>query len=230
MSKDHYGTQMPGIDYSNLQGTLIVVEGPDCSGRSSHIHLLKEWLEASGHAVLNTGLKRSVLISSMISKAKNGNILGKKTLSLMYATDFADQLENKIIPALRAGYVVLADRYIFTLMARDLVRGADKQWLRQLFSFALKPDLIFYMDVDSQTLLHRAFQKYGKLDYWESGMDLSLSNDIFESYTIYNNLLRNEYRKLTEEYGFIVVDATDSFELTQKTFIKDISAYLSKKS
>jgi len=226
MYKDHYGTSLPQVDYSDMNGKLIVIEGPDCSGRSSHIHILRAWLEACGYAVLSTGLKRSSLVSSMIGKAKEGNILGKKTLSLMYATDFADQLENKIIPALKSGFIVLADRYVFTLIARDIVRGADKDWLSGLFSFAVKPDLVFYMDVDPHILLHRAFQKYGHLDYWESGMDLSLSSDMFESYTIYNNLLRKEYLKLATEYGFIMVNAGNDFKSAQQAFTGKISEFL----
>lgn len=226
MSRKHYGTALPNVDYIDLCGKLIVIEGPDCSGRSTHIQLLKEWLEASGHPVLCTGLKRSSLMGSLIERAKEGNILGSKTLSLMYATDFADQLENKIIPALRSGFIVLADRYIFTLMARDLVRGSDREWLRELYSFALIPDLIFYMDVDSKTLLHRAFQKYGQLDYWESGMDLGLSNDMFESYTMYNRMLKNEFEQLAQEYGFILVNAAGDFTDTQKAFTEKIIEFI----
>lgn len=226
MSRSHYGTSLPNTDYTELSGKLIVIEGPDCSGRSTHIQLLKDWLEASGYPVLCTGLKRSGLMGSLIAKAKKGNILGSKTLSLMYATDFADQLENKIIPALRSGYIVLADRYIFTLMARDLVRGSDREWLRELYSFALVPDLIFYMDVDSKTLLHRAFQKYGQLDYWESGMDLGLSNDMFESYTLYNRMLKKEFEQLAGEYGFIIINAAGEFADTQKAFTGKITEFI----
>ena len=132
-----YGKGLPYLQLNELPGKLIVIEGADCSGRSTQISMLKDWLETEGHAVLDTGLKRSTLIGNVIFEAKKGNILGKKTLSLLYSTDFADQLENKIIPALSAGFVVLADRYIFTLMARDFVRGASREWLMELFGFAL---------------------------------------------------------------------------------------------
>jgi len=168
--------------------------------------MLKEWLESNGHAVLDTGLRRSDLVSEAIEEAKNGNTLGKKTLSLLYATDFADQLENKIIPAMKAGFIVLADRYIFTLMVRDLVRGADKEWVKDLFGFALVPDQTFYLSVDPELLLHRALIKYGHLDYWESGMDVGLSSDMFDSFTKYQTALKNKFDELDMDYGFDKID------------------------
>ena len=206
----YYGIGFPylKLDRSSLQGKLIVVEGADCSGRSTQIAMLKPWLEACGHAVLDTGLRRSDLVSEAIDEAKKGHTLGKNTLSLLYATDMADQLENKIIPALKAGFIVLADRYIFTLMVRDLVRGADKEWLQELFGFALVPDYIFYMSVDPEALLHRALLKYGHLDYWESGMDVCLSSDMFESFKKYQGALKDEFDMLAVEYGFDVVDGS----------------------
>ncbi|HEY3273645.1 MAG TPA: hypothetical protein VGJ92_07790, partial [Methanocella sp.] len=149
----YYGIGLPylKLNPADLQGKLIIVEGADCSGRSSQIAMLKVWLEANGHAVMDTGLRRSGLVGEAIEEAKQGHTLGKKTMSLLYATDLADQLENKIIPALKAGFVVLADRYIFTLMVRDLARGADKAWLKELFGFALVPDLVFYLSVEPDT-------------------------------------------------------------------------------
>jgi dTMP kinase len=142
-------------------------------------------------------------------------------MSLLYATDLADQLENKIIPALKAGFVVLADRYIFTLMVRDLARGADKQWLKELFGFALVPDLVFYLSVEPDTLLHRALVKYGSLDYWESGMDICLSSDMFDSFLKYQARLKGEFDELAGEYGFGVVDGEKNPD--------DIQAYLREK-
>jgi dTMP kinase len=203
-----YGIGLPYLKLGkeSLQGKLIVIEGADCSGRSTQVAMLKAWLEAGGHAVLDTGLRRSDLVSTDIDEAKKGHTLGKNTLSLLYATDMADQLENKIIPALKAGFIVLADRYVFTLMVRDLVRGADKEWLKELFSFALVPDYIFYMRVDPDALLHRALLKYGHLDYWESGMDVCLSSDMFESFSRYQGALKDEFDRLAAEYGFDVVD------------------------
>lgn len=221
-----YGTGLPYLTLGDFPGKLIVIEGPDCSGRSTHITLLKDWLEAKGHAVLNTGLKRSTLVGNVIMEAKQGNILGKTTLSLLYCTDFADQLENKIIPALSSGYIVLADRYIFTLMARDIVRGASKEWLKELFGFALIPDMIFYLNLDPDTLLHRTFAKYGHLDYWESGMDIQLSSDMFESFKKYHTLLKREYDELSAEYNFIRIHAKDSVDKVQSQLRKQISDFL----
>lgn len=208
----YYGIGLPylKINKKSLRGKLIVIEGADCSGRSTQIAMLKEWLESSGHAVSVTGLRRSGLVGEAIEEAKQGNTLGKNTLSLLYATDFADQLENQIIPALKAGFIVLADRYIFTLMARDLVRGADKVWLQELFGFALVPDYSFYMRADPEMLLHRALIKYGQLDYWESGMDTCLSSDMFESFVKYQGQLKEEFDKLAIDYGFDVIDASKS--------------------
>jgi len=224
----YYGIGLPylKLDRADLQGKLIIVEGADCSGRSSQIALLKVWLEANGHAVMDTGLRRSGLVGEAIEEAKQGHTLGKKTMSLLYATDLADQLENKIIPALKAGFVVLADRYIFTLMVRDLARGADKQWLKELFGFALVPDLVFYLSVEPDTLLHRALVKYGSLDYWESGMDICLSSDMFDSFRQYQAELKAEFDHLALDYGFDVIDGEKSPDEIQAYLRGKISGIL----
>ncbi|HHV59266.1 MAG TPA: dTMP kinase [Clostridiaceae bacterium] len=224
--KSFYGRGLPNINPDELTGKLIIIEGPDCSGRSTHVELLKEWLEFKGYAVLNTGLSRSTLVGDAIKKAKQGNILGKTTLSLLYCTDFADQLENKIIPALRAGFIVLGDRYIFTLMARDIVRGASKEWLKELLEFALVPDIVFYLNVCPETLLHRAFSKYGQLDYWESGMDANFSSDMLESFIKYHNALQQEYEIMAKEYNFKIINGEDSIESVQNQFRRAIAEYL----
>ncbi|MGZ8449004.1 MAG: dTMP kinase, partial [Candidatus Deferrimicrobiaceae bacterium] len=145
--KKFYGEGLPGVAPGVLKGKLIVIEGPDGSGRSTQIAVLTDWLEGRGYAVEQVGLKRSPLIGAELAKAKEGNVLSPRTLSLFYATDFADQLENRIIPALRAGFIVLADRYIYTLMARDIVRGAEFEWLRSVYSIALVPDIVMYLRV-----------------------------------------------------------------------------------
>jgi dTMP kinase len=224
----YYGIGLPylKLDPAELQGKLIIVEGADCSGRSSQITMLKVWLEANGHAVMDTGLRRSGLVGEAIEEAKQGHTLGKKTMSLLYATDLADQLENKIIPALKAGFVVLADRYIFTLMVRDLARGADKAWLKELFGFALVPDLVFYLSVKPDTLLHRALVKYGSLDYWESGMDICLSSDMFDSFLKYQARLKGEFDELAGEYGFGVVDGEKDPDEIQAYLREKISGIL----
>jgi len=201
-----YGDGISYLKRLESKGSLIVVEGPDGSGRSSQIDLITSHLEAAGHAVITTGLKRSELIGAGILEAKHKLPLGKKTLALFYAADFADQLEHKIIPALHAGYVVLADRYIFTLMARSSVRGIPRSWSHDLFGFAIKPDLVFYLDVPPEELFHRVFQKYGSLDYYESGADMGLADDLFESFVLYQRGIAKEFRTMEAKYGIVRVD------------------------
>jgi dTMP kinase len=209
-TKKFYGDGLPGVHLEELQGQLIVIEGADGSGRSTQIAMLKEWLERKGYAIVDTGLKRSTLVSEDLQTAKQGNILTHTTMSLFYATDFADQLENKIIPALRAGFIVLADRYIYTLMTRDIVRGADPEWVRSLYGIALIPDIIFYLRVSPKQLVERNFQKNATLDYWESGMDCGLSRDMFDSFIKYQRLMQAEFKHMETEYGFEVIDGNRS--------------------
>ena len=201
-----YGHAIPYLEGIEIKGKFIVIEGPDNSGRSTQIELLSNKLEADGHAVMNAGLRRSELMGEGIAEAKKTYVLGKRTMSLFYAADFADQLENKIIPALRAGYIVLSDRYIYTLMARDAVRGISKSWSHNLYGFALKPDLLFYLDVDPNELAHRVFKKNSSLDYYESGVDLGLSENMLESFIIYQKLIANEFKRMERKYSIIPID------------------------
>ncbi|MCI4348815.1 MAG: thymidylate kinase [Thermoplasmata archaeon] len=202
-----YGTPLPGMPKGRLSGKLIVIEGADGSGRTTEVGLLREWLEVQGHPVVDTGLRRSTLVSEEIDRAKQGNTLGATTMALFYAVDFADQLENKIIPALAAGSTVLADRYIYTLMARAVARGASREWAQELYEFALVPDLVIFLDARMDILLHRSIMKYGSLDYWESGMDLCLSPDRFDSYFLYQGRLKKEFDWMAQPYGFQTLDA-----------------------
>ncbi|HKZ62282.1 MAG TPA: dTMP kinase [Nitrososphaera sp.] len=202
----YYGKGIPYLQDTEVKGRLIVIEGPDASGRSTHIGMITAKLEADGHAVLNTGLRRSELVSEGIMEAKREHMLGRRTMSLFYAADFADQLENKIMPALRAGYIVLADRYIYTLMARDAVRDMNRRWSHQLFGFAIVPDLVFYLDVDPEELVHRVFQKNTFLDYYESGADLGLSDDMYESFMIYQRMIAKEFRRMQKRYNLLIID------------------------
>ena len=202
----YYGKGIPYIGDKEVKGRLIVIEGPDASGRSTQIGALTVELEADGHAVLSTGLRRSELIGEGIMEAKKEYMLGRKTMSLFYAADFADQLENKIIPALRSGYIVLADRYIYTLMARATVRGLSRRWLHQLFGFTIVPDLTFYLDVQAEELVHRVFQKNTFLDYYESGADLGLSHDMHESFIIYQRKMAKEFHNMQKRYNLILID------------------------
>src|SRR5262245_53701218 len=217
----YYGHGIPRVNLDELAGKLIVVEGADGSGRSTQIALLVDWLESNGHATVQVGLKRSTLVSAELEQAQEGNILSRTTLSLFYATDFADQLENIILPALKAGFMVLADRYIYTLMVRDLVRGMDEAWLKNLYGIAPVPDAVFYLQVSPEELVQRNFAKNAALDYWESGMDLGLSRDMFDSFVKYQGLMAQQFRRLQKIYGFTIVDGHGSIEeisleLTQK--------------
>ena len=205
-----YGEGLPGVDPTDLAGKLIVIEGADGSGRSTQIELLRDFLEGRGHATVNVGLRRSTLVSEELLEAKKGNVLGEITRSLFYATDFADQLENRILPALKGGFIVLADRYIYTLMARDIVRGADRDWVRSLYEIALVPDLVIYLRVSPSQLVERNLHKNATLDYWEAGMDLGLSRDIFDSFVRYQKLIHNEFTFMQQEYGFHLVNGNRS--------------------
>ncbi|HXW83455.1 MAG TPA: dTMP kinase, partial [Candidatus Binataceae bacterium] len=206
-------------------GHLIAIEGTDGVGRSTQIDLLRPWLELEGYAVSNTGWTRSPLLSETINEAKAGHQLTVTTFSLLYAADFADRLEHEILPALQAGFIVIADRYMYTAFARNSVMGADPTWTRDLFGMALVPDLVLYLDIDVETLIPRVVLGKG-MDYWESGMHLSLGTDLFDSFQHYQSRLIDEYRRLATEFGFIKVDARRSIEDLQTELRGHISEYL----
>jgi len=209
---EFYGAKgLPDVNLDELKGKLIVIEGTDGVGRSTHIGLLKRWLENNGHAVLDTGMTRSALAGEGLKAAKEGHTLGWITMTLFYATDFADRLENEMIPALRAGFIVLTDRYIFSLMARALVRGADPEWIRQVYEFALKPDVIIYLRVKIEDLITRVIQNVG-FNYWESGMDLHLGEDMYESFVEYQSRLLREFDNMAGQYNFQVIETSPSIE------------------
>ncbi len=224
-----YGQGIPNVDVNRLAGKLIVVEGADGSGRSTQIVRLREWLEGCGHATVQVGLKRSTLVSEELNQAQLGNILSRTTLSLFYATDFADQLENIILPSLKAGFMVLADRYIYTLMARDLVRGMDEAWLKNLYGMAVVPDAVFYLNVSPEHLVQRNFAKNQVLDYWESGMDLGLSRDMFDSFMKYQALVAREFQRLQAIYGFTIVDGDHSVDEINGELRRKIQSVLAAK-
>lgn len=204
-----YGSALPGIDVEPYTGKLLVIEGTDGVGRSTHVALLRTWLESAGYAVLDTGMTRSVLAGRGIKNARTGHTLGRKTLQLYYATDFADRLENQILPALRAGFVVLTDRYIYSAIARAVVRGADPEWIRRIYGIALVPDAVFYLRMPTAEGLARRLLASGRrFDFWESGMDLGLANDYYDSFIAYQKLLLKEFDRMTGEYGFHVLDAS----------------------
>jgi len=204
-----YGTALPNIEIEPYPGKLIVIEGTDGVGRSTHVAILRTWLESAGFAVLDTGMVRSVLAGRGIKDARSGHTLGRLTMQLYYATDFADRLENEILPALRAGFIVLTDRYIYSAIARAVVRGADPTWIRSIYGFALVPDAILYLRVQTaEELAARVLSSGRGFDYWESGIDLGLGNDYYDSFVAYQKLLLKEFDRMKTEYNFEVVDAS----------------------
>ncbi len=202
----HYGYGIPGLKRRELPGKLIVLEGTDGVGRSTQIALLLEWLEANGYAAVRTGLARSTLASQGIRQAKEGHTMGDLTMNLFYATDFADRLEKQIIPALRAGMVCITDRYIYSMIARAVVRGVNEEWIKSIISFALVPDAIFYLRAEVDQLLPRVINR-GGFDYWESGMDFLRMDDIYESWREYQTRLVAQMDDIAAEYGCITIDA-----------------------
>ena len=226
--KAFYGNGLPYLKINPLRGSLIVIEGTDGVGRSTQIERLSPWLELEGWAVSNTGWTRSPLLADTINEAKAGHELTVTTFSLLYAADFADRLQNEIVPALKAGFIVVADRYLYTAYARNAVMGADPAWTRDLFGFALVPDLVLYLKIGVDRLIPRVLQGKG-MDYWESGMHLALGSDIFESFRNYQSRLIAEYDKLSEEFKFLTVSAEQPVDAIQTEIRSRISEHLGRR-
>jgi dTMP kinase len=207
---EFYTEPLPGVDIAEFQGKLIVVEGPDAVGRTTQIGKLRQWLEQQGHAVIDTGMARSALAGKGIAQAKQGNTLGPVAMTLFYTTDFADRLENEIIPALRAGFVVLTDRYIFSLMARAIARGEERVWIENVAGFALVPHVIFYLRAEVPTLVSRVVLGRGAFDFWESGMDVRFGADMYDSFVKYQSRLIRALDRMAKKYEFRVIDAAKS--------------------
>lgn len=226
-----YGAGFPYRDFGKLSGKLIVLEGTDGVGRSTQIKKLRNWLEEEGYAVSDTGLTRSELTASGLEAAKSGHTLGPITMSLFYAADFADRLENQIIPALQAGFVVLSDRYFYSVVARDSIRGIDRDWAKQLYGIALKPDLVLYMKASVPSLVTRLIHGRG-LNYWESGMDLHIADNFYDSFVQYQTLILKQFDLLSEEYNFMTIDAdqspNDIFEDLKKPILELLHNRLTK--
>ncbi len=223
--KSFYGNGLPYLKVSPLRGSLIVIEGTDGVGRSTQIEQLTRWLEVQGYGVVNTGWTRSPLLAETINEAKAGHELNVTTFSLLYAADFADRLENQIIPALRAGFIVVADRYMYTAFARNAVMGADPEWTRKLFGFAVVPDLVMYLKIDVKHLIPRVLESKG-MDYWESGMHLKLGSDIFDSFRRYQARILREYERMATEFDFVTVDAQQPVDAIQQALRAAIGRYL----
>jgi dTMP kinase len=221
----YYGRGIPYYPIDGYPGKLIAIEGTDGVGRSTQIQLLREWLEVKGYGVVETGWTRSPLMQPTIELAKSSNTLNKLTFVLLYATDFADRLEKEIIPALKAGFVVLSDRYIFSALARAGVRGVDRSWLRALYGFAITPHMVFYLKVDVSTLIRRVLAARG-MDFWESGMDLKHGDDIYDSFRAYQSRLLREYASMAEEFHFRNVDARRPIDQIQEELRKQVATFL----
>jgi dTMP kinase len=225
-ASESHSIRIPGVDPAELTGWLIVIEGTDGVGRTTHVNRLRVHLERLGYAVAETGLSRSGLASRGIRRAKQGNTLGSNAFNLFYATDFADRLENQIVPALRAGFVMLTDRYLYSLVARAIVRGADPVWIKRVFEFALKPDAVYYLRIRVPDLVPRVLLN-GGFDYWESGMDLPMGEDLYESFIHYQKRVIDELDVLASEYTFHTLDATRSVEENSAELCEDVSRLLS---
>ena len=220
-----YGSGLPGFKKKRLAGKLIVLEGTDGVGRSTQIALLREWLESGGYAVAATGLKRGKLAGKGLKSAMQGHTLGDITMNLLYATDFVDRLERLIIPALRASFVVLTDRYIYSIIARAQVRGIDPAWLRNIFGFALVPDVVFYLQADLAYLIPRVLNARG-FDHWESGMDFLRAQDYYESFVEYQTRLLAQFDAMADEFRFVRIDANRSIHDVFKSLQVEIKEVL----
>ncbi len=223
-----FGHGLPYAGTDNLRGMLITIEGTDGVGRSTQVRLLKEWLEVQGYGVIETGWTRSELMSETIGAAKAGHALNRLTFSLLYATDFADRLEKIILPALKSGFIVLADRYVFTAFARSIVRGADPGWIRSVFGFALVPDLTLYLRIKVDALITRLLRSRD-IDYWEAGMDMHLGVDLFESFRAYQTRLIQQYDAMAREFGFVEIDAHKDIDQIQERMRRGVMDLLSQR-
>lgn len=206
---------------TKMPGKLIAVEGLDGSGKSTQVYLLRRYLELGGYKVFFTEWNSSVLVKSATKKGKKNNLLTPTTFSLIHCTDFADRYERQIQPLLKAGYIVLCDRYIFTAFARDAVRGCDRDWLRKVYSFAAKPDIALFFKLPLETALGRILSGRPQLKYHEAGMDMGFSSDPYKSFEIFQGKINDEYCNMIDEFGFEVMDATKSIEPLQD-IVRDV--------
>lgn len=210
-------------------GTLVCVEGIDGSGKSTQLTLLRDWLKDIGKDVIFTEWNSSDLISQTTKLAKKKNMLSPRTFSLLHAVDFADRLKQVIAPALKAGFIVLADRYAYTAFARDVARGVDPNWVREVYNFAIKPDLSIYFDIDPKTSLERICSNRRAPKFYEAGMDLKLSNDPYESYMIFQSKVIQEYKNMLDEFGIVKLDANDTIHKKQVEIRRMLKAILKEK-
>jgi dTMP kinase len=225
-SQYFFGEPLVGFDPSEITGNLIVIEGMDGSGRSTQIALLQEWLESEGFAVQTSGLRRSNLVGRDIDELLAKNAATRLTLALMYATDFFDQVEHRILPALRSGTIVLADRFIFTLIARGVVRGINRDYMSGLYAMALRPHLTFWLNVRPETAFGREFKKAQAISYWEAGRDMSLSHDLYWSFIRYQTMIKREFEVMAKKHNFIELDGEASVSIVNKQLRQRIAEQL----
>ncbi|MFH0964842.1 MAG: dTMP kinase [Planctomycetota bacterium] len=199
-----------------VPGRLIAVEGLDGSGKSTQVYLLKRWLEIEGYKVFFTEWNSSVIVKKATKKGKKRQLLTPTTFSLIHCTDFADRYERQVLPLLRAGYIVLADRYIYTAYARDIVRGCRPDWVRNLYSYAVKPHITFFFEVPLETALGRILGGRPTIKYFEAGMDLGLSSDPYESFRLFQHRINEQYHRMIDEFTFTIIDATKKIEEQQE--------------
>ena len=207
-------------------GKLFIVEGIDGSGKSTQLALLTQWLRSEGHLVTFSEWNSSSIVKATTSRGKKRQLLTPLTFSLIHATDFSDRLEQQIVPALKAGAIVLADRYVYTAFARDVARGVDGGWVRSLYRFAVTPTLAVYFRVPLDMALHRILSSRPKLKYYEAGMDLRLSTDPTESYRLFQARIQQEYEGLVREYGLATMDATLPVEVQQRALREMVRPHL----
>lgn len=222
-----YGGTIPGLDLSELTGWLLVIEGTDGVGRTTHVTRLRQHLEQQGYAVDESGFTRSDLASRGLRRAKQGNTLGTHAYNLFYATDFADRLERQVVPALRSGFVMITDRYIYSLIARAIVRGADPDWIKRVYGFALVPHAVFYLRIEVPDLVPRVLATRG-FDYWESGMDIPMGEDLYESFVRYQGRVIGELDALASEYRFETLDATGTEDAIHEDLAARVDALLAR--
>jgi dTMP kinase len=225
-SQYFFGEPLVGFDPSEITGNLIVIEGMDGSGRSTQIALLQEWLESEGFAVQTSGLRRSNLVGRDIDELLAKNAATRLTLALMYATDFFDQVEHRILPALRSGTIVLADRFIFTLIARGVVRGINRDYMSGLYAMALRPHLTFWLNVRPETAFGREFKKAQAISYWEAGRDMSLSHDLYWSFIRYQTMIKREFEVMAKKHNFLELDGEASVSTVNKQLRQRIAEQL----
>ncbi|HEY2954376.1 MAG TPA: thymidylate kinase [Candidatus Eisenbacteria bacterium] len=221
----------PGTFGSNVRsfpGRLFIAEGIDGSGKSTQLTLLAQWLRSQGHPVVFSEWNSSPIVRATTSRGKRKKLLTPLTFSLIHATDFSDRVEREIIPSLKAGAIVIADRYVYTAFARDVARGVDPGWVRSLYRFAVVPTMAFYFRVPLAVALRRILSARPKLKWYEAGMDLDLHADIQESYTLFQARILEEYEKLVQEFDVHPLDATLPVEVQQRILRKAIRPHLER--